>query len=527
MPQLCGETGKWTCNTCAKCGIMPEAMRSEDPGFCNLIARCNATDAIAVRARLLGEKSAKCSSDGSVFHRGEWLYGTTRCLFDSIDARFAKFTAQGDMHLPTEAAPCRAASLLQKLERGDLNKTHLELVISSYNSDLAWTQPWAPIRTIYQKAWPEDTSGNRCELRRAPPVLLPNVGRESHSYLYHITANYDTLAERTVFMQDREPSCGFFMSSGELGDHLMMNVSLFDYMDVDNGDTFMPLTMKFDRNLSTCALRSTFADIEEPALQRVERPVPQAPLPGHSSDLWLPWEHNDFQAWIYRISAKTVNNTARELPPGVPQISYREFWQKVFGRPPPAVVYFSQGGQFAASRDAIHRTPRDKYQWILSRIEEGHEELVYYCEASWFYLMHGADHPMISLDEETPAPPRWEQAHFLSHLPKKHILDYFDITNESMLNISELNFSSHSWMSSLSGSFDTSNPWSVAYFERLSKSFLSHESEPNLYRRIADGTKYEKSVISRPSHVEIERPRKHRADRRLNARSLMPERNEI
>ena len=50
-----------------------------------------------------------------------------------------------------------------------------------------------------------------------------------------LLADYDKLADRTVFLQDREPSCGFFMSSGELGDHLMMNVSLYDYLDPTNG----------------------------------------------------------------------------------------------------------------------------------------------------------------------------------------------------------------------------------------------------------------------------------------------------
>jgi hypothetical protein len=32
-------------------------------------------------------------------------------------------------------------------------------------------------------------------------IQLPNIGREAHSYLYHIVANYDRLADWTIFSQ--------------------------------------------------------------------------------------------------------------------------------------------------------------------------------------------------------------------------------------------------------------------------------------------------------------------------------------
>ena len=36
-------------------------------------------------------------------------------------------------------------------------------------------------------------------------------------------------------------------------------------------------------------------------------------------------------------------------------------------------------------------------------LELGHEELAFYCEAVWFYLMHGVSHPAVPLDETPPA----------------------------------------------------------------------------------------------------------------------------
>lgn len=67
----------------------------------------------------------------------------------------------------------------------------VEIIIAKYKEDTSWalklTQPY----TIYDKS--------------NDPVLysvrLPNVGRETHTYLYHIIKNYDNLAEVTVFLQ--------------------------------------------------------------------------------------------------------------------------------------------------------------------------------------------------------------------------------------------------------------------------------------------------------------------------------------
>ncbi|KAL3909625.1 MAG: hypothetical protein SGPRY_009356 [Prymnesium sp.] len=502
-PELCGDTGKWSCRTCPMCGIMPESTRQEDPGFCSLIATCNRTYTTELRLAHRMARDPRCTEDGTVYMKGQWVEGTARCLFDTLSERLATIDIDS-VGLASDKESCPAADVLSELASGKLNKSHVELVVSSYDADLQWTKPWHNLRTVYRKAPTPQSQG--CELRQSNVVKLPNHGRESHSYLYHIVNNYDRLADRTVFMQDREPTCGFFLASGELGDHLMMNVSLFDYINPSNGETFMPLTMRFDANLTTCSLRSTFADLGDKQLQHTDRPVPQAPPPESSTDFWLPWERNDFQEWIYKISAKTVNGTSRQLPADEPLISFGEFFQHVFSRPPPTIVYFSQGGQFAASRDAIRRTPRDRYEWVMRQIERGHEELVYYCEATWFYFVHPRAHPDLTLQQTPLPPPQSEQAHFLSHLPKKVILSKMLLHNVSL----EVNTSNRTWMSSLSGKADLSSSWSAAYFQRLATSFMQHSSrhtseqlvEPDLNGRIEDGRLFEAQVNSKLRTLE-------------------------
>lgn len=76
----------------------------------------------------------------------------------------------------------------------------IEIVVARYNEDLAWLSslPCTPDRfTVYNKGPALGRTG-------LPPnthiLRLPNVGRCDHTYLHHIIANYDRLADVTVFL---------------------------------------------------------------------------------------------------------------------------------------------------------------------------------------------------------------------------------------------------------------------------------------------------------------------------------------
>lgn len=70
----------------------------------------------------------------------------------------------------------------------------LELVVARYQEDLAWLRrvPRSVRVTVYDKGG--GTPGAR---------TLPNLGRESHTYLHHLVERYDSLADWTVFCQGR------------------------------------------------------------------------------------------------------------------------------------------------------------------------------------------------------------------------------------------------------------------------------------------------------------------------------------
>jgi hypothetical protein len=72
-----------------------------------------------------------------------------------------------------------------------LKTAPLKIVIARYKEDTTWANGIDDV-LIYDK------SGAPCI---SPIVSLPNVGREGHTYAYHIMTHYDTLDDYTVFLQ--------------------------------------------------------------------------------------------------------------------------------------------------------------------------------------------------------------------------------------------------------------------------------------------------------------------------------------
>ena len=171
----------------------------------------------------------------------------------------------------------------------------LELVVCRCGEDLAWTRnvPRGLTVTVYDKTPPPDSPW-------PDSLRLPNVGREAHAWLHHLTERYDTLADWTVFAQ------------GHPFDHV--------------------------------------PDMH-PLIRRLAAGDPPA-----EDFLWLGflWETDDargrptFVHW-------SKNPERRELDlPG--------FFHQLWGEPAPEKVRYVGGGQFAISREAARRRPRDFYE---------------------------------------------------------------------------------------------------------------------------------------------------------------------
>ena len=76
-----------------------------------------------------------------------------------------------------------------------------EIVIARYNENIKWLKdyPFNEFKIKCYNKGPEPPT-NECITPNCNIINLPNVGRESHTYLYHIINNYDNLAPVTIFI---------------------------------------------------------------------------------------------------------------------------------------------------------------------------------------------------------------------------------------------------------------------------------------------------------------------------------------
>jgi hypothetical protein len=88
-----------------------------------------------------------------------------------------------------------------------------QIVVARYNEDVSFLNNYKDITIIYNKG--------KNDLKHDFNIIkLPNIGRESHTYLYHIINNYDNLADKTIFFQ------------GKIDDHHVLPIN--EYFNNEN-----------------------------------------------------------------------------------------------------------------------------------------------------------------------------------------------------------------------------------------------------------------------------------------------------
>ena len=297
--------------------------------------------------------------DGSVLQNGVTIGVSVPCNWDS--------TALNQQTEAMASTRCAGAETLAAIEKKEMDRRNLQVVLVRHNEDISWSDSFAAVRTVYEKPGTElpmlpltlSSGAAGPAAPEASVVVLPNVGKEQHAYLTHVVRNYDSLADWTVFLHGKMPTCGFFLADEhKMGNHLLTNVSVLDYL-VAEGNLFIPLTGRANNDLTLSSFRSSFVDGLD-SRPRVSRPVTAYPTNGETEsaaeegggDRWLKWEVNDLSKYAKKATFQQGVLLADEL------IDFKAFFQRVVGREPPAVLYFTQGAQFSASRAALRRRQR-------------------------------------------------------------------------------------------------------------------------------------------------------------------------
>ena len=215
----------------------------------------------------------------------------------------------------------------------DTNYTQ-DLVISRYNENLEWLTRIDLSkfnRVIVYNKGPFEIS-----VKGVTIVVLPNVGRCDHTYLYHLVHHYDDLADVTIFLP---ASC-----------------------DMDN---------KWDQTEKTISMAST--------TQRSAFCCSLSAIPRDVFDFSLDnWKASNVENASYNPEEELLH---------CPERPFGQWYMKNFGDlTVDAIVYL---GIFAVSKAHAHHRSRDFYESIAKYVDHSsNPEAGHFIERSWLALFH-------------------------------------------------------------------------------------------------------------------------------------------
>jgi hypothetical protein len=213
----------------------------------------------------------------------------------------------------------------------------MELVIARYNEPLLWLleEPFRNLpNTIYNKG--SDNKFIRTN-KTVKVVNLPNVGRESESYLQHILLRYDSLSQVTLFLPG---------SLDSNGNKLQKALFIIHHMK----------------------MTSTFIGIHH--------------LPSLKTDLY------DFilDYWASRTDENVKKNAESKLTPSHIR-PYGKWYEHHFNHTKVHVAPY--GGVFSVAKQDIIQHPITRYETLIKDLQvSSNPEVGHYFERSWAAVFH-------------------------------------------------------------------------------------------------------------------------------------------
>ena len=199
----------------------------------------------------------------------------------------------------------------------ELLKKKFQIVIARYNENVKWLLPYKDITIIYNK-------GNYDPiLHKFNVIYLNNIGRESHTYLYHIINNYDNLSDKTIFFQ------------GNINDHSNKILEIEDYFQDDD---FIGYFDKYN-------------------IDKLKEEINH--FPKYKKDL----KKSNFTTydWITRVIGLKIDNNLKETN----------------------IVW---NANFSLSKELIHSKPKIFYENILRFLNNINPEEGHFLERTWYLI---------------------------------------------------------------------------------------------------------------------------------------------
>jgi hypothetical protein len=262
----------------------------------------------------------------------------------------------------------------------------VNVVLARYDEDLSWLAE----ETILSQPGMRTLVYGKSENAKAPSslpdhtklIMLPNVGRESHSYLHHLVEHYDDLADWTVFSQAGAPSFGYNGHRAG-GGHLVAGHSFAEYL------TPMPNGTHFVYSAAVhIAQHDSPYDMNH--ILRADYVINNVNLAGASDECptsaagWTQWwDVGWFKWYVYAKAKAQQGESALDF--------YIKYIEPSHPKSESVTLVFPQGGRFAISREVIRRRPKSDYEALLVLLSKDIDPYAgYYMEWMWPALFVGA-----------------------------------------------------------------------------------------------------------------------------------------
>ena len=262
----------------------------------------------------------------------------------------------------------------------------VNVVLARYDEDLSWLAE----ETILSQPGMRTLVYGKSENAKAPSslpdhtklIMLPNVGRESHSYLHHLVEHYDDLADWTVFSQAGAPSFGYNGHRAG-GGHLVAGHSFAEYL------TPMPNGTHFVYSAAVhIAQHDSPYDMNH--ILRADYVINNVNLAGASDECptsaagWTQWwDVGWLKSYVYAKAKAQQGESALDF--------YIKYIEPSHPKSESVTLVFPQGGRFAISREVIRRRPKSDYEALLVLLSKDIDPYAgYYMEWMWPALFVGA-----------------------------------------------------------------------------------------------------------------------------------------
>jgi len=225
-----------------------------------------------------------------------------------------------------------------------------------------------------------------------PVHQLPNVGRESHTYLHHIVEHYDSLASWTVFSQAEAPTVGYgshedssFLGAG----HMLDGVSFHDYVlgggpFADNGD---------ERFVLNGAIKRVGARLYHRLLGAMPSVNQSGARVHQRCQLHGVEEHEvyNFRGFQWFLARKCFHGSFAQVALGLEDYVAAELNIRL---PAGVPLFFSQGSRFAVHRERIHQRSKEFYERLMRFVDKRESPCAgFFNEWLWYYIMGNPSAP--------------------------------------------------------------------------------------------------------------------------------------